>query len=195
MINKILSVIFYFPIFSFLILSCNQKSEKVKKIEEHTKSLTKHIGEKLQLKNIIDSTGKIVELDFTKSDITIIDFWFTECRACIEEMNQFSQILSEKKGKISLISISINQFWHWKATLTNPTERFAFLNNNVENWKHYSLLSTENQKLKNKFTLDRQSELAQFYDVTYYPAYFVLDKNGIIQSRPISAVDFIKNYN
>jgi cytochrome oxidase Cu insertion factor (SCO1/SenC/PrrC family) len=195
MINKKWSILFYIPILSLLILSCTQKSEKDKRVEEHTKSLTKHIGEKFQLKNVIDSTGKIVELDFTKSDITIIDFWFTECRACIEEMNQFSQLLPGKKGKISLISISINQFWLWKATLTNHTERFSFLNNKVENWKHYTLLSTDNQKLKNEFSLDRQSELAQFYDVTFYPAYFVLDKNGIIQSRPISAVDFIKHYN
>ncbi|WP_462221835.1 peroxiredoxin family protein [Ferruginibacter sp.] len=187
------SILFYIPIFLLLFLSCKQKSEKDKRVEEHTKSLTKHIGEKFQLKNIIDSTGKIIELDFTKSDVTIIDFWFTECRACVEEMSQFAEILPGKKNKISVISISINQFSFWKATLTNHTDRFSFLNNRVENWKHYTLLSTDNPKLKHEFSLDRQGELAQFYDVTFYPAYFVLDKNGVIQSRPISAVDFIKN--
>jgi thiol-disulfide isomerase/thioredoxin len=185
----------YISISSLLIVSCNQRPRNDKRIQEQTQSLANLIGEKFELKNIIDSTNKVIELDFTKSDITIVDLWFTECKACIEDMSQFSKILPSKKGKISVISISINQFWLWKATLINHAGKFSFLKNNVENWSQYTLLSPENQKLKNEVSLDRQDELAKLYDVTFYPAYFVIDRKGVIQARPISAVDFIKHYN
>ncbi len=177
---------------SVILFSCNNGGDKT--LELKKKSLTDHIGDTFRLQNIIDSSGNQVQLDFSKSELTIIDFWFNSCPPCIEEMKQFSEVLAGKEAKISIISISINQFWIWKPTITNPTERFSFLKSTSPNWTQYALKSFEDEKLKNEISSDRQQEIQGLYNITFFPAYFVVDKNGIIKERPISAVQFIKEY-
>jgi len=183
-------------LFLITVSACQNKSSKnVEKFERDKGSLKENIGEKFQVDNILDTTGKVVTLDFTKSEITIIDFWFNDCPPCLEEMKQFAEILKGKENRISVISISINQFWLWKPTLTEHKGRFSFLSNPVLNWKHYSLQSMQDEKLRNEFSSDRIKELQKKYNITFFPSYFVVDKNCIIQSRPESAVKFIEQYN
>jgi len=174
---------------SFLFFACNNSN---KKYDRQKSSLSDNIGDTFRLTKVIDSSGKIVDLDFSKSDNTIIDFWNNSCPPCIEEMKQFKQLLTGKEMKISVISISVNQYWLWKATLTEHKGIFSFLGNPAENWNHFALESNLPEKLKNDFSFDRIDELQKIYNVTFFPAYFVVDRNGIIQSRPESAVDFIK---
>jgi hypothetical protein len=109
-------------------------------------------------------------------------------------MKQFSEVLAGKEDKISVISISINQFWLWKPTLTNHTGIFSFLNNNTPNWTQYVLKTSQDEKLKNKISVDRLQEIENLYNITFFPAYFVVNKKGIIIERPVSAVKFIKKY-
>ncbi len=47
------------------------------------------------------------------------------------------------------------------------------------------------EKLKNDVPIDSQAEVKNKFNVAFFPAYFVVDKNGIIKSRPVSAVDYI----
>ncbi len=107
-------------------------------------------------------------------------------------MKQFHQLLAGKEKKISVISISINQPWLWQKILREPTGRFSFLKDPLPNWSHYVLQTSENEKLKNTVSTDRSLELQKTYNVTFFPAYFVVNKKGIIQARPESAVDYIK---
>jgi thiol-disulfide isomerase/thioredoxin len=155
-------------------------------------SLESHIGEKFHINNITDSTGKTVELDFTSSDITIIDLWFTTCAPCIAEMKQFASLLAGKEKKITIISLSINRFAPWKDALSGHNKTFSFLTA-VPNWKHYILQSPEDETggvISNK----RTDELREKYKVFFYPAYFVVDKEGKILARPQSAVAFMAGY-
>ncbi len=172
-----------------VIFSCKENSKKV----SHQESLSDQVGKRFKIEGVLDSTGHEVQLDFTKSDLTIIDFWFNDCPACIEEMKQFAELLRGRENKIKIISISINQFWLWKNTLNSHSGRFSFLANVTPNWKHYVLKTTQDPKLKNAISIDREQELQELFNVSFFPAYFVIDKNGIIQSRPESAVEFIHN--
>ena len=174
----------------FLIFGCQSNLDS-KKFNKQKKSLTDHIGEKFEISNILDSAGNKIKLDFSKSDLTIIDFWFNDCPPCISEMNQFATELSGKNKRISVISISINQFWLWKKTLKEHTGRFEFLDNSLSNWTQYVLETKNDEKLKNDISVDRLLDLQKAYNVTFFPAYFVVDRNGMIQERPVSAVDYI----
>ena len=176
----------------FLIFGCQSNLDS-KKFNKQKKSLTDHIGEKFEISNILDSAGNKIKLDFSKSDLTIIDFWFNDCPPCISEMNQFATELSGKNKRISVISISINQFWLWKKTLKEHTGRFEFLDNSLSNWTQYVLETRDDEKLKNDISVDRLLDLQKAYNVTFFPAYFVVDRNGMIQERPVSAVDYISN--
>jgi thiol-disulfide isomerase/thioredoxin len=175
----------------FLINGCQNNSDS-KRVERKKTSLTEHIGEELKISNILDSSGNQVKLNFTKSDLTIIDFWFNDCPPCIKELTQFASVLVGKEKKISIISISINQPWLWLETLKAHTGRFTFFEKKLSNWTHYVLQTADNEKLKNTISTDRLLELQKIYNVTFFPAYFVVDKNGIIQARPESAVGYIK---
>ncbi len=161
-----------------VIFSCKENSKKVR----HQESLSDQVGKPFKVEGVLDSTGNEVQLDFTKSDLTIIDFWFNDCPACIEEMKQFAELLRGRENKITIISISINQFWLWKNTLNSHSGRFSFLANVIPNWKHYVLKTTQDPKLKNAISIDREQELQELFNVSFFPAYFVIDKNGIIQS-------------
>ena len=175
----------------FLITGCQSNSDS-KRFDKQKKSLTDHIGEELKISAILDSTGNQVKLDFTKSDLTIVDFWFNDCPPCIKELTQFADVLVGKEKKISIISISINQPWLWYKTLKAHTGKFNFLENKLSNWTHYVLQTVDNEKLKNDISSDRLLELQKIYNVTFFPAYFVVDRNGKILARPESAVDYIK---
>ena len=186
-------LLLFISIALIFIPACESKSKiKGERLEIQKNSLNSHIGEEFQIENILDTAGKIIKLDFTKSEITIIDFWFNGCPPCIKEMKQFAEILLGKDKKISVISISINRFSVWKKTLIEHTGRFAFLSESVRNWKHYNLQSMEDEKLKNDVPADNQDKIEKIFNVTFFPAFFVVDKDGIIKSRPVSAVDFIK---
>ena len=182
-----------FVIFVLLLLisGCQSNSDS-KGFDNQKASLKDHIGEEFQISNILDSSGHQIKLDFTKSNLTIVDFWFNDCPPCIKELNQFADVLVGKEKKISVISISINQPWLWAEILKAHTGRFAFLQNKRSNWKQYVLQTANNEKLKNNISSDRVSELQKRYNVTFFPAYFVVDRNGIIQARPVSAVNYIK---
>lgn len=188
--SKIHFIIYVFTL--ILIASCNGNTNS-DRLEVHKNSLAKNIGKKFELSGILDSTGHTVLLDFSKSDITIIDFWFNNCPPCIEEMNQFAGILSGKEKKVTVISISINQFGVWESILKTHTGKFAFLNNEIPNWSQYVLQAKDDEKLHNEISVDRLIELQRDFNVTFFPAYFVVDKGGKILVRPVSAVDYIKS--
>lgn len=174
-----------------LVISCQGLRDKNADNEVKKQSLKNNIGEQFRLSGIADSTGNNVALDFSKSDITIIDFWFNECPPCINEMNRFVSLLPGKEKKVTVISISINQFGLWKETLKAHSGKFSFLSSSLPNWTHYVLQTKDDASLKNEISADRVAELQKSYNITFFPAFFVIDKKGTILSRPESAADYI----
>ena len=173
---------------ALVVFSCRPKnSNKNINVTEN------NIGRQFRISNIVDTTGNTITLDFSKSEINIIDFWNNSCPPCIEEMKQFPDLLKEKVNKVTIFSISVNQFWLWKTTIREHTNAFSFLQDSVLNWKHYNLMTSDNPKFRNTFAVDRLKELDSLYRVKGNPAYFVLNNKGKILSRPQSAVAYLKS--
>ena len=182
-------LIFFFITGTF---SCGHDSEKEKKKEKDLESLNKNIGEKFDIENFIDSSGSQIKLDFTKSEITIVDFWFNDCPPCNKEMSQFRDLIKGKDKQIIIVSISVSGYEFWKKLFTDKSDRYAFLTTSTPNWQHLNLKSNDDPKLKHIISEDRLAELTTKLNVTFFPAYFVVNKDGIIKARPISAVEYIK---
>ena len=173
-----------------LLSACQAKTDRQVRYE---KAADLNINKPFKLTNIVDSSGNKIELDFSKSDLTLVDFWNNACPPCINEMKQFADLLKGKESKISVYSISLNQFWLWKQTLSDHKGVFSFLDNNISNWKQFNLMTTDDPKLKNGFSFDRSHELELLYNVKLFPSYFVINKKGLIISSPENAVEFIKD--
>ncbi|MDB5201180.1 MAG: Redoxin [Ferruginibacter sp.] len=176
-----------------LLICCNERDKK--QATTHLSSLEKNIGEPFTMRDIRDSSGLPVTIDFTGSRMTIIDFWFSTCPTCIEEMRQFPELLKGKESKLKIISISINRFQLWKQIFKAPGSRFDFLQPKLANWAHYNISIPADDQLKNDISISRQQELVKQYDLAFFPAYFVVDPKGIIVARPASAVAYIKALN
>lgn len=154
--------------------------------------LSRNIGDAFIIDGLVDSAGNLVDLNLSNAEFTIVDFWFTECPPCIKEMQQFSELLKGKEGKVQVISISINQPWYWKKAMHGDNQRLTFLKTSIGNWNHLALTTLDDPTRKNALSADRIASLEKTYGVSFYPAYFVLDRNGKILKRPQSAVEFLK---
>jgi thiol-disulfide isomerase/thioredoxin len=188
------SLVIKLLIFFFITgaLSCVHNSAKEKKKEKDLESLNKNIGEKFDIENFIDTSGSQIKLDFTKSEITIVDFWFNDCPPCNKEMSQFRDLIKGKDKQIIIVSISVSGYEFWKKLFTDKSDRYAFLTTSTPNWQHLNLKSNDDPGLKNTLSEDRLAELTTKLDVSFFPAYFVVNKDGVIKARPISAVEYIK---
>ncbi len=202
------------PLFIFTLILCfcscdtNSNKEEKKGKEEKRRidstlktrkekgleSLNRNIGEKFTIDNYIDTSGTLIKLDFTKSDINIVDIWFNDCPPCNAEMSQFKNLIGGKEKRINIISISVSSFKDWKNLFTNESARYNFLKTKLSNWQHLNLKSNDNPKLHNKISEDRFNELKDKLSVSFFPSYFIINREGIIEARPISAVEYMKNY-
>jgi thiol-disulfide isomerase/thioredoxin len=183
--------VFFFPFFVFkyyLVYLADKRYEKA-----YTVPLQNHLGEKFDIDNFIDSNGKNVKLDFTHSEITIIDFWFSDCPPCLQEMKQFKNLISGKDKEIRIISISINSYSEWTRVLKSSSNRFSFLSVPLSNWEHLLMRSVEDPKLNNEIPGDNLKTLSNRFQSQNFPMNFVVDKTGTIIASPFSVVDFIKS--
>ncbi len=174
-----------------IVISCGSPREQPP-VANHF-SLSKKIGEPFDLKNIVDSTGQEIDIDFSGYDYTMIDFWFTKCPPCIKEMNEFADALSGKEAKVRVISISVNQPWFWNQERRKAEGNLGFFKEKLRNWQQYVLQTADKPSLRNEMSTDRIKELEERYFVSFYPAYFVVDRKGKIISRPASGVAFLKS--
>ena len=184
-------LIFFFPFFIFKYYLAYLADERYQKV--YTIPLQNHVGEKFDIDKFIDANGENINLDFTRSEITIVDFWFSDCLPCLQEMKQFKNLITGKDKEIRIISISVNSYNEWKRVLNSSSERFSFLSAPVSNWEHLNMRSTEDPKLNNEIPGDNMDSLSNRFQSQNFPMYLVVDKKGTIIASPFSAVEFIKN--
>lgn len=159
-----------------------QKNTTPTSVEQRA-SLIKHIGSKLPLLPLKNTSYKFVSLNHSFQRPVILDFWFEGCSPCIAEMKQFSKLLKEYPGKFEIISISIDPLSEWKNVLNGKSsENLSFLFNDKDTlWTHLNL-----------DTANPSSFLVSSLNLSQYPSYFVLDSNGTIIETPQSAVKYIE---
>lgn len=140
-----------------------------------------------------DSAGVPMKIDFADSGLTVVDFWFKACPPCIQELNKFEDILEGKKG-IRLVSVSVNSFNEWKGAMHDSSSRFRFFRSSVPHWTHLVLRSKEDQRLRNALPYDNMKGMMDSLGVDFFPAYFVVNKDGVIVERPFSALEYISKH-
>ena len=100
-------------------------------------------------------TGKNFNSEKLKGKPTMINFWFTKCAPCIDEMPILNRIAEKYKNDFNFIAI----------TYENEKDVKIFLKNHTFNFKH--LVGAK------KFT--------DFLGMKAYPMNLFLDKNGVLK--------------
>ncbi|WP_228377054.1 TlpA family protein disulfide reductase [Chryseobacterium sp. FH2] len=102
---------------------------------------------------------------------TLIDFWFSHCKACLEEMPKYKSIYKKyKNNDFEIIGIS--------------TDR----TNYIDDWK--KVINEKDLPWLN--LLDENSVEAQKYNINKFPTTFLLDKEGRIIKKDISPEELEK---
>ncbi|HEV8080308.1 MAG TPA: TlpA disulfide reductase family protein [Chitinophagaceae bacterium] len=113
-------------------------------------------GEKLANFKALTYEGTEKTLDSYKGKIIVIDFWFTKCLPCINEMPILNKVMKSNKDKsVSFLSITYN----------STDEITKFLKNN---------------KFDFEKIVDAQNLIDQ-YGVSSYPVTIIIDKAQIIR--------------
>lgn len=155
-------------------------------------SIYTQVGKPFQAENFINTSGNSLRLlDFRKTPITIVDFWFKECLPCINEMKQFPDLLKGKENTVRVISVSFNSYLGWKQLFDQEQAGFSFLKQPVPNWQHVVLQSREDPSLGNELAADRVDELRMTMGIRTCPAYFIVDSTGTIKNVSYSAIRYI----
>ena len=160
--------------------------------KESIRSINGYVGSKFSLNDFLDLNGNSIDLDFDKSDLTIVDFWHKNCPPCIMEMKNYKRLIEGHEKEISIVSISINNYGIWKELFSGKSSAFQFLIDSSANWRHLVLKSKLYPKLKNILPSDNIETIANTFQTNEFPAYLVVNRNGLIVATPASAVDFIR---
>lgn len=103
-------------------------------------------------------------LEIKKNEITLIDFWFSTCKPCIEAMPKIKSLYEKYSDKgFNVISISTDKEKHvdfWKTQIGKLGM----------NWENH---------------LDLNGEVAKQNSITSFPTVFLIDKNGIVIAKDI----------
>ena len=111
-------------------------------------------GKKLPKFELTLLNGKKLNSDSLKGKPTVINFWFSNCAPCIEEMPLLNEIKSEFENEVNFISI----------TFQNGNEVNEFLKRNKFNFIH----------------IVESKEYIKTFGRFGYPKTLILDKNLII---------------
>lgn len=181
-------LILFIPFLCVNIVFMYNASKKV----EQNRSINNYIGSKFSIDNFLDLNGNSTKLDFSKSKITIVDFWQRDCPPCLREMKEFKSLLKSRENSVSIISVSINSYKIWRPLFSSEKPAFSFLGDSIVNWKHLVLKSNIDPRLNNIIPADNIQELLNKYQTNTFPAYFVMNNTGTIIATPASLVEYLK---
>jgi thiol-disulfide isomerase/thioredoxin len=111
------------------------------------------------------SGGSITEKSFA-GKVTVINFWFTGCQPCVQEMPELNR-LATKYESVNFVAFTFNEFDEVKRFLTK------------HNFDYTQLPNAE--------------EFIKALNINTYPTHMILDKNGVVKEIEIGATDDIYN--
>lgn len=107
----------------------------------------------------------------TESEYTLVDFWFSRCKPCLEQVPELINIYESYKNKgFNIIAISVDRF------------------ENIELWNKRII----EKEIPWKNYLDENGDFSLSEKIISYPTNYLLDKNGIIIQRNIELKDLEK---
>ena len=84
----------------------NTISENLKSLEYFKENLQEFIGKELPKFDLTLLNGKKLNSESLKGKPTLINFWFSNCQPCIDEMPILNEIKSQFDGDVNFISIT-----------------------------------------------------------------------------------------
>ncbi|MCP1251559.1 MULTISPECIES: TlpA family protein disulfide reductase [Elizabethkingia] len=130
------------------------------------------VGQKFPVPKVTSIDQKPVVFKMPEAKIILVDFWFSHCKPCREEMPKLVELYEKYKSKgFEIVSIA-----------TDITKALPHLQKTVKEdfnmtWANY---------------LDENRKQSDEWVVTYFPSKFLLDSNGIIVQKDISVEDLEK---
>lgn len=111
---------------------------------------------------LADATGKQWHLNGLKGKVVVLNFWFTSCAPCIQEMPELNRLVGDYKDQnVVFLALTFNDQVQVDKFLKNRKFEYTILANSKD--------------------VDKQ------YNVTSWPISVVIDKNGIIKSVTYSS--------
>lgn len=115
----------------------------------------KYIGTRFEIEKFITENNKKFDKDFLNGKPTFINFWFTKCPPCIEEIPFLNKLKEKFDGKANFITISFND----KKTIEEFIKQQPF------NFTHIPNAKNQIHEL----------------NISAFPTSLILDKNGIVK--------------
>ena len=159
----VLALMGYFSVvvaYSFYKENVGTKPLAVKSFPKIT--IKSHLGE---YKTINDYKGKTI----------LVDFWFSACPPCLDEMKYFPELLG-RYDDLVIMSFSIDSESHTLKLLEEKPKPWNFIVKDNPRWSFYNVNRME------------QNGYVDLLKVESFPTYFLIDKEGTIISAPKSAI-------
>ncbi|OIQ30873.1 MAG: hypothetical protein BM564_01280 [Bacteroidetes bacterium MedPE-SWsnd-G2] len=118
--------------------------------------------------------GELKSISDFKGQYVLVDFWFSGCKPCIDEMKYFPQLLEKYNSQLVILSLSIDDKELTKNLLTDKPKPLSFLQNNNPNWQF------QNVSIMSGYVKDLK--------ITDYPTYLLFDQNGKLIGTPNSGI-------
>lgn len=133
----------------------------------NSESATAAVGAKAPDFNLPDLNGSTVSLSNLEGNPVLINFWYTGCPPCRNEMPYLQQVHSENEED-GLVVLAINA-GESSSTITEYLD------------------SNELSSMMDTILVDSKGDTFNKYGIQYFPTTYFIDQNGIIQEKVIGA--------
>lgn len=121
---------------------------------------------------LFENNQKLTKSDFANYDITLIDYWSTTCKPCIQDLPKLVSLYEKYKDyKVNFISI----------TAEKQKDRIELAENILKK-----------NKVKWKYYVDTKEEFPKKLNASGYPLQILVDRNGKIIDRKLGELEQIE---
>lgn len=139
-----------------IIWLVRQTDEMKQEMERRKKTLSGMTNQTAPDFTLTDTKGKQWHLNELTDKVVVLNFWFTSCAPCIQEMPELNKLVDDFKNQnVVFLGLSYNSQEQVEKFLKNRQFKYTILTNSKE--------------------VDSQ------YKVSSWPTSMVIDKNGIIK--------------
>lgn len=115
----------------------------------------KFVGTKFPIEKYVNDDSKNFKSDYLEGKPTLINFWFTRCPPCIEELPILNKLKEKYGDKVNFVSITFDS--------QKAVDKFL-----------------KKHEFKFKHILNSKKQISEL-KISGYPTSLILDKNGIIK--------------
>ncbi|RZJ47744.1 MAG: TlpA family protein disulfide reductase, partial [Chryseobacterium sp.] len=123
------------------------------------------VGKKFPHSKIKNVSNPNVEFSIPKAKYTLVDFWFSSCKPCLEQMPNYVELYAQYRAKgFEIVGVSTDQT-QYKNNLISTIQKFKIP------WNNY---------------WDENGKQSSDWTITSFPTNYLLDEEGKILVKNIS---------